>query len=109
MEKFALGAVAVTRGARGSVLMTPDHLEVHHGVRAESVENTLGASDAFTAALVMGLLQGWPLGEISERANQLASQVCTSRASMPPHAPRVQVAFEPAAGLYPRFGQFEHE
>jgi len=109
MDKFALGAVAVTRGARGSVLMTPDHLEVHHGVRAEAVENTLGASDAFTATLVMGLLQGWPLGEISERANELASHVCTSRSSMPHRASHARFAFEPAAELYPRLGQFEYE
>lgn len=85
MGKFALSAVAVTRGARGSVLMTPDHLEVHHGSRVDAVVNTLGASDAFTAALIIGLLHGRPLPEISERANQLASHVCTLREAMPPH------------------------
>lgn len=85
MDKFALSAVALTRGARGSVLMTPDQLEVHHGSRVDAVVNTLGASDAFTAALVMGLLHGRPLPDISERANQLASHVCTLREAMPPH------------------------
>ncbi len=93
MNKFALGAVALTRGARGSVLLTPDHLAVHHGCRVDGVENTLGASDAFTAVLVMGLLQEWPLEEISERANRVASQVCASRASMAPHLPLAQIAF----------------
>ncbi len=92
MEKFALSAVALTRGARGSVLLTPDQLEVHHGSRVDAVENTLGASDAFTAMLVMGLLQEWPLTEISERANRLASHVCTAREAIPPHPPHVLIA-----------------
>lgn len=85
MDQFALDAVALTRGARGSVIMTPDQLEVHHGLRVEHVENTLGASDAFTAVLVMGLLQEWSLSEISDRANRLASYVCTLPGAMTPH------------------------
>lgn len=85
MDQFALDAVALTRGARGSVIMTPEHMEVHHGLRVEHVENTLGASDAFTAVLVMGLLQQWSLGEISDRANRLASFVCTVPGAMTPH------------------------
>lgn len=93
MDKFALSAVALTRGARGSVLMTPGQLDVHHGHRVELVENTLGASDAFTAALVMGLLHEWPLPEISERANRLASHVCTAPGAMTPHPPHALIAF----------------
>jgi fructokinase len=85
MDKFALDAIALTRGARGSVLMSPSHLEVHHGHRVDDVENTLGASDAFTAMLVMGLLHEWPLSEISERANRLASHVCTMSGAMTAH------------------------
>ena len=92
MDKFALDAVALTRGARGSVLLSRGHLEVHHGLRVDFVENTLGASDAFTALLVMGLLQEWPLSEISERANRLASYVCTRRGAMPPHPQYAPVA-----------------
>lgn len=84
MDKFALDAIALTRGARGSVLMSPGHLEVHHGLRVDSIENTVGASDAYTAMLVMGLLQEWPLAEISEQANRLASHVCTLSGAMTP-------------------------
>lgn len=77
LNLFALDAVALTRGARGSVILAPGLLEVHHGVRInEEVDNT-GAGDAFTAMLALGLLDGWPLSEISYRANQLAAYVCT--------------------------------
>lgn len=85
MDRFALDAIALTRGARGSVLVAPGQLEVHHGLRVDFVANTVGASDAFTAVLVMGLLHEWPLSEISERANRLASYVCTLPAAMTPH------------------------
>jgi len=85
MDKFALDVVALTRGARGSVIMAHGQLEVHHGLRVNFLSNTVGASDAFTAVLVMGLLNEWPLWEISERANRLASYVCTLPAAMTPH------------------------
>lgn len=85
MDRYALNAVALTRGARGSVLMTPGQLEVHHGLRVDFVENTLGASDAFTAVLIKGLLCEWSLAEISERANRLASHVCTLPEAMTLH------------------------
>jgi sugar/nucleoside kinase (ribokinase family) len=35
--------------------------------------------------LVMGLLHEWPLSEISERANRLASHVCTMSGAMTAH------------------------
>lgn len=92
MHRFALDAVALTRGARGSVLLTPDQLEVHQGFSMDGIVNTLGASDAFTAVLTMGLLNDWPLSEISERANWLAGHVCSDRAAMAPH-PRILTAY----------------
>ena len=85
LERFALDAIALTRGARGSVLLTPNHLEVHQGVRVGTLADTVGAGDAFTAMVVTGLLNEWPLDEISERANQLAAHVCAHYGAMAPH------------------------
>lgn len=85
MDRFALTAVALTRGARGSVLMSPGQLDVHHGIRVDNVVNSLGASDAFTAMLIKGLILDWPLAEIGEQANRLASFICTVSGAMVPH------------------------
>ena len=85
LGRYALDAIAVTRGARGSVLMTPGMLEVHQGVRVDSLVDTVGAGDAFTAALVMGLLEERPIEELRVRANELASHVCTHAGAMAPH------------------------
>jgi fructokinase len=41
------------------------------------VVDTIGAGDAFTAALTMGLLQRLPLRVIHENATRLAGFVCT--------------------------------
>jgi len=85
LDRFALDAIALTRGARGSVLLTPGQLAVHQGVRADRLADTVGAGDAFTAMVVTGLLNEWPLDEISERANLLAAHVCAHHGAMAPH------------------------
>ena len=83
--EYALTAVALTRGARGSVLIADDLLEVHHGTRIEDMGDTVGAGDSFTAALAMGLLRGHSLKEISDHANRLAAYVCSQHGAMASH------------------------
>jgi len=83
IEGFRLKAVALTRGERGSLLRTPDDEAVHPGCPTARVIDTVGAGDCFAACIAMGLLQGDPLEEISERANRLASYVCSQQGAMP--------------------------
>ena len=47
------------------------------------VVDTVGAGDAFTAALGMGLLKGLPLITIHEKATKLSAYVCTQNGAMP--------------------------
>jgi len=60
MADYPLRVVALTRGPNGSILFTPTETSDHPGVRVRVVD-TVGAGDAFTAALVMGLLDGHDL------------------------------------------------
>ncbi|HSI32235.1 MAG TPA: carbohydrate kinase, partial [Tepidisphaeraceae bacterium] len=54
---FGLRLVAVTRGGRGAVLYGDDGAVVDHpGYPAEPMADTVGAGDAFTAVLAIGLL-----------------------------------------------------
>ena len=85
IDEYALQAVALTRGARGSVFITPETMEVHHGIRVGGLADTVGAGDAFTAVLVMGLLQEWPADKISKCANELAAFVCSQPGAMASH------------------------
>jgi len=74
--KFKL--IALTKGEKGSRLLTADEDSSHPGFSIKAVD-TVGAGDAFTAALVDGLLHGKSLDEINESANRLASLVCTQK------------------------------
>jgi fructokinase len=50
---------------------------------AVHIADTVGAGDAFTAALIIGLLQELSLQEIHNHAAKLAAFVCTRPGAMP--------------------------
>ncbi|WP_202802839.1 PfkB family carbohydrate kinase, partial [Singulisphaera acidiphila] len=45
--------------------------------------DTIGAGDAFTACLVVGLLAGRPLDAINRHANEVAAFVCSQPGGTP--------------------------
>ncbi len=75
ISQFSLDLVALTCGGNGSMLFTANESADHLGIPA-AVVDTVGAGDAFTAALVVGLLDGKSLDEINESANRRAAEVC---------------------------------
>ncbi|HTM36363.1 MAG TPA: carbohydrate kinase [Terriglobales bacterium] len=78
-----LRLVSITRGSRGSLLVTEQEAVEHKGLRV-TVTDAVGAGDAFTACLAHHYLRGHSLQEISESANRFASWVATQRGAMPP-------------------------
>jgi len=82
-ERWELRAVALTRGARGALLLAPDGFSEHPGKAPPSVRDTIGAGDAFTAVLAIGLLAQWPLDVINDRANAVAAYVCSQSGATP--------------------------
>jgi len=82
LRKNCLRICVLTRGARGGLLVSVDEISDHPGVAAE-VADTIGAGDAFSAAVVLGHLLGLSLDEINERANRLAAFVCSQSGAMP--------------------------
>ena len=71
----------LTRGERGSLLLSPTAVSDHRGFQAEVVD-TIGAGDSFTAVIAMGMLKGYPLEKINEHANRVACHVCSCRGAM---------------------------
>jgi fructokinase len=88
-ERYRLRLIALTKGAHGSVLCGPEEYSVHPGVPTTIVD-TVGAGDAFTAAVALGLLAGRCLGDINEHANRLASYVCSQPGATPPVPPDIR-------------------
>lgn len=89
-QRFDLQLVALTRGARGALLVRDEQVSDHPGVIA-SVIDTVGAGDAFTATLTLGLLTGLELEVINDRASRVAAFVC-SQAGATPQLPNAIVA-----------------
>ena len=82
IEEYSLEAIALTMGAKGSVIISGGEVSRHSGFPAKVVD-TVGAGDSFTAALATGLLNGFSLDEINEKANRLASFVCGQSGGTP--------------------------
>ena len=78
-----LRLVCITRGSRGSLLITQDEAVAHNGFPV-TVTDAVGAGDAFTACLAHHYLRGHSLQQISESANRFASWVATQRGATPP-------------------------
>ena len=82
-RQYARRLVCLTRGAQGSLLYANGEWADDPG-QPVIVKDTVGAGDAFTAALAMGLLAGQPLEAINRRANQVARYVCSCEGATPP-------------------------
>ncbi|WP_395144675.1 carbohydrate kinase [Armatimonas sp.] len=82
-----LQLVALTRGSYGSTLFTRFRRSDHTGypLAAGVVPDTVGAGDAFTAALAVGLLRFENLDTIHEKASRIATFVCSQPGATPAH------------------------
>ncbi len=91
-KKFSLRLVALTRGPAGSLLFQGGNWSDCPSVPIQIVD-TVGAGDAFTAALVMGLLQKMGLDEVNSFADEVARHVCSSTGATPPLPERFSLRF----------------
>lgn len=81
-QRYSLRLVALTRGAKGAILLTENCLSECDGFAVE-VKDTVGAGDAFTAAMTLGLLMGHELNRINEHACRVAAFVCSQDGAAP--------------------------
>ena len=82
LNRYDLQLIALTRGAQGSRLKTPTH-DIELESLSVEVADTVGAGDAFTAALALGLLKQQDLEIVHANATQLAGYVCSQSGAMP--------------------------
>ncbi len=81
----ALNLVAVTRGAHGSLIVRREEWREHRGLRVK-VADTIGAGDAFTAAVVHYMLRGAGLATLNEAGNRWGAWMASQPGAMP-HLP----------------------
>lgn len=82
MEKYNLRMVVLTAGASYSTVYTPDEVSTLPIPEVEVVD-TVGAGDAFSAALIMSLLNGGTLKEAHRHAVKIAAFVCSNKGAWP--------------------------
>ena len=76
LDRCEATAVYVTRGAAGAWAMQRNGRVVSTQVAtADRIVDTVGAGDAFSSVLILGILQDWPLPVSLERAQEFAGAV----------------------------------
>lgn len=83
LERYSVQLICVTMGPRGSLLATRSEFHRHPGIAAE-VKDTVGAGDAFTAALAHYYLEQAPLPILNEAGNRWGAWVASQSGGMPP-------------------------
>jgi fructokinase len=92
---FDLELVALTRGENGSLLCQAGNWSDLPGRKTTEIVDTVGAGDAFTAALVIGLLSQFGLEDIHRIAADVAGFVCSQPGATPALPPHLRAAFVP--------------
>lgn len=82
VASYNLKIICITRGGAGSVLVTAQQSDSHSGVRVK-VADTVGAGDAFTAALVHEYLCGASLKTMNEVSNRMGAWVASEVGATP--------------------------
>jgi fructokinase len=82
LAEFPLKLVCITMGGSGSLLVTPEIFDQHPGIPIQVVD-TIGAGDAFTAALASYYLRRAPLPVLNEAGNRWGSWVASQAGGMP--------------------------
>lgn len=80
--RFDLRLAALTRGAHGALVVADGDCHEVAGVPTVVVD-TVGAGDAFAAALLVGLLSGQPVRAACDHANRVAAFVCSRPGATP--------------------------
>ena len=81
-DRFQFQAIALTRGAQGALLYRQPDWDDRSGSPIDIID-TVGAGDAYTAALVLGLLSNAPVSVINKKACTVAEFVCSQPGATP--------------------------
>ncbi len=95
VEFPTLDMVAITRGGHGSLLVRRDEWHEHPGFPVK-VADTIGAGDAFTAAMTHYLLRGAELPVLNEAGNRWGGWIASQSGAMPPLPQTVRSEIEVA-------------
>jgi len=80
LEHYDITLLIVTLGSRGAAAFAAEEEAVRVTPEQNSeIVDTVGAGDAFSSVILLGLMQGWSLAETMQRAQAFASRICQQR------------------------------
>ena len=80
LQKYELEGLILTHGSAGAEIITASG--EHQQAKPDSdtlIVDTVGAGDAFTSVVILGLRNGWPVHDMLQRAQEFASAVVGQR------------------------------
>ena len=83
METFKIGAVALTRGNRGSTFYSRDGRITSPAVLGPLIVDTVGAGDGYAAILAAGCMRKLPWEETIRQASRFAARICGIAGAVP--------------------------
>jgi len=84
MDQYRLEMVSLTKGDKGSELYVGDARYDAKTVKIDTVEDTVGAGDAYAAMLAIGYLNRWGPEKILSSATRFSGRLCTVQGAIPP-------------------------
>ncbi len=78
-QKYQFELLIATLGEKGAYFVDEKGVYQAQPVKVETLVDTVGAGDAFSAVTILGLIHGWPHPLIQQRAMEFASTICQIR------------------------------
>lgn len=76
LQHFNLEFIVVTLGHRGAFSLTPESVTHTAAEATEDLVDTVGAGDALSSVLILGILRQWPLPTTLARGVEFAAAIC---------------------------------
>ena len=84
VREFGLDLLILTMGEQGAMLLSAKaEPVVRPASRARDFQDSVGAGDAFSAVVLLGLSLGWEPGDMLERAAVFAAGICSIQGALP--------------------------
>jgi fructokinase len=76
LKQFQLDKIIVTLGKNGAFVVGNDGIVEGRPGNVGHIVDTVGAGDAFSSVMIMGLIKKWTMAETLDRALDFASSIC---------------------------------
>lgn len=78
-DQYSVSHLIITQGADGAFIACGSQIIKTEPVKVGALVDAVGAGDAFSSVVMLGVLKQWSLANILERAVQFSAEICAIR------------------------------